>query len=114
MRFPWLLVLHLVLISAIGHAEQPQPADQPQPSAALPLLVGGASISITPDKPVALAGQFHTRIGRNVDSPCTATALALESKRGDEVVDQAIMVSCDLVTIRDGILEEVRERAESR
>lgn len=114
MRFSRLLVLNLVLVAAIGHAEQPQPADQPQPSAALPLWIGGASISITPDQPVALSGQFHTRIGRTVDSPCTATALALESKQGDEVVDQAIMVSCDLVTIRDGILEEVRERAEGR
>ena len=41
------------------------------------LLVGGATISITPDKPVALAGQFHTRIGRTVETPVTATALAL-------------------------------------
>lgn len=114
MRFSRLLVLNVVLISAIGRAEQPQSADQSQPAAALPLWVGGASISITPEKPVALSGQFRTRIARQVDSPCTATALALESKREDEVVDQAIMVSCDLVTIRDGILEEVRKQAGSR
>ena len=30
------------------------------------LNVGGATISITPDRPVALAGQMHTRIARTV------------------------------------------------
>lgn len=78
------------------------------------LLVGGATVSITPDRPVALSGQMHTRIGREVQSPCTATAIALESRRGDEVVEQAIFVSCDLVSIREGVLEEVRERAKDR
>ena len=28
------------------------------------LHVGGATVSITPDRPVALAGQMHTRIAR--------------------------------------------------
>ncbi len=32
------------------------------------LYVGGATVSITPDRPVALAGQMHTRIARNVES----------------------------------------------
>src|SRR4051812_37670658 len=44
------------------------------------LLVGGATISITPDRPIALAGQMHTRIAKDVRSPVTATALAFESK----------------------------------
>jgi hypothetical protein len=78
------------------------------------LLVGGATVSITPDRPVALSGQMHTRIAREVQSPCTATALALETRRGDEVVEQAIFVSCDLVSIREGVLEEARERAKDR
>lgn len=74
------------------------------------LHVGGATISITPDQPVALSGQMHTRIAKDVESPVTATALALESRDGNKVLDQAIMVSCDLVAIREGILEMVRER----
>ncbi len=49
------------------------------------LHVGGATVSITPDRPVALAGQMHTRIARDVESPVTATALALESRDGDKV-----------------------------
>ena len=69
------------------------------------LRVGGATTSITPDRPVALAGQMHTRIAREVESPVTATALALESRQGDRVLDQAILVSCDLVAIGDGIIE---------
>ena len=73
------------------------------------LLVGAATTSITPDRPVALSGQMHTRIAREVESPVTATALALESRQGDEVLDQAILVSCDLVATRRGMIEEVRK-----
>jgi len=78
------------------------------------LLVGGATISITHEEPVALSGQMRTRVSTAVETPCTATALALETRQGEKVVDQAIIVSCDLVAIRDGILEEVRERAKDR
>ena len=51
-------------------------------SAASELHVGGAAISITPERPVALSGQMGTRISQKVESPCTATALALESREG--------------------------------
>ena len=77
-------------------------------------LVGAATTSITPDKPVALSGQFHTRVAKKVESPVTATALALESRDGDKVLDQAIMVSCDLVAIRKDIQARFRERVKSR
>src|SRR5262249_17881010 len=78
------------------------------------LHVGGATVSITPDRPVALAGQMHTRIARSVESPVTATALALESRDGDTAVDQAILVSCDLVAIDAAVLDRVRERVGRR
>src|SRR3954447_7695195 len=78
------------------------------------LHVGGATVSITPDRPVALSGQMHTRISRGVESPVTATALALESREGDKVLDQAIMVSCDLVAIETEVLEQVRRRVKER
>ncbi len=78
------------------------------------LYAGWASTSITPDKPVALSGQFHTRISKSVHDPVTATALAVEVKNGDDVVDQAIIVSCDLVAIRDGIQDEFRKRLAGR
>ena len=73
------------------------------------LLIGAATTTITPDKPVALSGQFHTRIARKVETPCTATVLALESREGDKVLDQAILISCDLVGIRPGVQDKVRQ-----
>lgn len=78
------------------------------------LRVGGATTSITPDRPVALAGQMHTRIAQEVESPVTASALALESRQGDQVLDQAILVSCDLVAIGEGIIAQVRRRLKDR
>jgi len=78
------------------------------------LLVGAATTSITPAEPIALSGQFRTRIARKVESPVTATALALESRDGDKVLDQAIMVSCDVVAIRKGIAERLREEVRSK
>jgi hypothetical protein len=78
------------------------------------LHVGGATVSITPDRPVALAGQMHTRISRAVESPVTATALALESREGDKVLDRAILVSCDLVAIDAAVLDRVRRRVKER
>jgi hypothetical protein len=63
---------------------------------------------------VAISGQFHTRIARNVESPVTATALVLETRRGDERLDAAVMVSCDLVAIREGIIEKLREHLKKR
>jgi hypothetical protein len=74
------------------------------------LFVGAATASITPDKPVALSGQHHVRIAQTVDNPVTATALALESRQGAKVLDQAVMISCDLVAIRDGVTARLRER----
>ncbi len=74
------------------------------------LWIGGATISITPDRPVALEGQFHTRISKTVEAPVTATALALESRDGEKSLEQAVMVSCDLVAIPNQVLAEVRSR----
>jgi hypothetical protein len=76
--------------------------------------IGGESVSITPDQPVALAGQMHARIAKTVESEVTATALALESRDGDRVLDQAILVSCDLVGIREGVLQKTRELVRRR
>ena len=78
-------------------------------SRAAELHVGGATVSITPDRPIALAGQMHTRIARDVESPVMATALALESREGDKVIDRAILVSCDLVAIDAAVLDRVRQ-----
>jgi len=78
------------------------------------LLVGAATTSITPDKPVALCGQFHTRISRAVDNPLTATALAIESRDGAKSLDQAVLVSCDLSCIWGTTQQQLAERLKTR
>ncbi len=78
------------------------------------LHVGATTVDITPDRPVALAGQRHLRISQKPATPIQASVLAIESREGDAVLDQALIVSCDLVAIRDGVLEAVREKVAPR
>lgn len=78
------------------------------------LHVGASTIDITPTRPVALDGQMHTRISEKAETPIFVTALALESREGERVLDQAIMISCDLVAIRQGVIEIVREKARDK
>ncbi len=74
------------------------------------LRIGSATVSITPDRPVALAGQFETRISQKVESPLIAAALAIESVEGGKPVDQTILISCDLVGIHNSVLAQFRRR----
>lgn len=74
------------------------------------LLIGAATASITPEQPIALDGQFNTRISRGVDNPITATVVAIEARQDGRSVDQAVLVSCDLVAIRPPLLAAVRQR----
>ena len=78
------------------------------------LHIGAATISITPEQPVALSGQMHTRISQRVDSPVMASVLVLESLEGSRSLDQAIMVACDLVAIREGLIDDVRAKLKQR
>ena len=63
------------------------------------MLIGWASVDVTPARPVNLHGQFHVRISQFVGDPLTATALALETVGPDGAREQAIMISCDRVGI---------------
>lgn len=78
------------------------------------LYVGWSTKSITPDKPVALAGQFSTRISRETLDPVTCTALAIETRDAGKSVETAIMVSCDLVAIRENLYVEVIDLFEKK
>ena len=78
------------------------------------LLVGTASIDITPAEPVALSGQFGLRISKGVETPITANVLALESRGGDWPSDLAIMVSCDVIGMPVDLLELVRREVKQR
>ncbi len=93
-----LLTVALIVLSSVyyGHANE--------------LYIGGASVNITPDESVSLTGQTAPRISRKVESEVTATVLAIESRDGERILDQAILISCDLLAIRGGIFEKTRER----
>ncbi|MCX7007557.1 MAG: hypothetical protein NTY53_09980 [Kiritimatiellaeota bacterium] len=74
------------------------------------LWIGAATTDITPDRPVALDGQFNTRISRKVETPLTASAVAIEARESGRVVEQAVLVSLDIVAIRPTVIAAVRER----
>lgn len=84
-----------------------------QPAVSEGLKIGWASVDLTPDQPVLLAGQFHARVSEGVMDPITATVLAIESVRGSER-DQVIMVSGDFVAISDGMRDASNFRARVR
>ncbi|MBM4089810.1 MAG: hypothetical protein FJ276_10335 [Planctomycetes bacterium] len=73
------------------------------------LWIGTATVDITPKPPVALTGFQTVRITSTIQSPLTANVLALESRDGDQAVDQAILISCDLCVIRPGVQDEFRK-----
>ena len=74
------------------------------------LRIGAAAVDITPDKPVALDGQFKTRISRGIDSPLKASAVAIESIAAGQETGQVILVSVDMIWIQPAILKLLRER----
>jgi hypothetical protein len=84
------------------------------PQGAGELLIGAATADITPDRPVALQGQMHTRISKAVESPIAAAILALESRRGGQTADQAVFVACDLTDLCGDIIAKIRERVKER
>jgi hypothetical protein len=69
------------------------------------LLVGWAEESLVPEKKISLAGQFYERISEYVETPITATAMAVESDG-----DVMILVSADLGSIPGFVMELVREK----
>jgi hypothetical protein len=67
------------------------------------LKIGWAQCDITPAGPVLVAGQFQARLSEGVLDPLTATALAIDSGE-----DHVVFVSCDLVSVSDGLRDTVR------
>jgi hypothetical protein len=73
------------------------------------LHIGTATADITPALPVALSGQFYLRIAKTAETPLTANVIALESRDGSRTLDEAIMVSCDLIGIPKVTLKIIRD-----
>ena len=72
------------------------------------LRIGTTVASITPDQPIALQGQMHTRIGSTVDAPLEVSVVALESVEGANSLDRAILVSCDVCYTPMTVVQQVR------
>ncbi|MHB8973549.1 MAG: hypothetical protein ACYC3X_25255 [Pirellulaceae bacterium] len=101
-----------LLRTAEAFAMQAQEPETPQ--ADTQLWIGTAAADITPKLPAALTGFQTVRITNTLQSPLTANVLALESRAGEQVIEQAILVSCDLCIFRPGILEEFRQHVAGR
>lgn len=102
------VILILCFLSAFADFAQTQTAQGAQSSKGI-LHVGWAQVDITPPKPVALVGQLHKRISQRVKDPLTATVLALETCQADDSIEQAIMVSCDVIYIRKAVQDRLKK-----
>ncbi len=66
-------------------------------------LIGWSEVDMTPDKKIRLAGQFYERVSEYVETPISATAMAISA--GDEHV---IFCSADLVSVGAKLMEDIR------
>jgi len=73
------------------------------------LLIGFCEKSITPDRPVCLAGQFHTRISEYVETPVMVNVIAIETAK-----DQTIICACDLGGISGRLHQLVKRKVASK
>ncbi len=80
-----------------------------QPARSGKLSFGWATESIVPNQPVAIGGQYSTRISSQVNDPITVTALAIETRDAQGGIDQCVWVSCDLCAVRKRTVTNVRK-----
>ncbi|MCU6709878.1 hypothetical protein M6D81_14380 [Paenibacillus sp. J5C_2022] len=73
------------------------------------LRIGWAEGDITPEHPVILRGMFYARVSEGIMDPLSVTGWALESEEG-----QAVLVSCDLLSVPEVLREEVRARLDGQ
>jgi len=96
------MVVSALLVLALGWAARSAQAAE--------LWIGAATADITPEPPVAQEG---VNVATTIRNRCTANVLALESRQGDRVLDQAVLVSCDLC-ILPGVQEGFRKHLAGR
>ena len=75
------------------------------------LYVGWATVDITPAQRVVLDGSGYKRVTKEIEDPVTATVLALETRDGDKPIEQAIMISLDLVRMTNEVHEGLQRVA---
>jgi hypothetical protein len=72
--------------------------------------IGWAMEDITPDEPVLLHGQYYERKSEYIESRLTATAFAIETTTDTLLLDQAIMISIDLIWVTKEIQDLVKKK----
>ena len=72
------------------------------------LMAASCQRDITPSLPVALTGQYYSRVATEVFSRLTANIVALESSF-EEKSDLLVFVSCDLIGIPAKFVKKIRE-----
>jgi len=75
-----------VLLTTLGLMFEPFPST----ATSAELWIGAATADITPDPPVAQEG---VNVAATIQNRCLANVLALESRQGDRVLDQAVLVN---------------------
>lgn len=70
------------------------------------LKIGWAVRDVSTNRPVNIPGQFHMRISKGILDPVMVTVLLIEDGK-----DLVCMISADLVVIRCGLVDEIREKA---
>ena len=100
------ILIVVALTLWLTHFSTPAFSETVKPGA---LSFGWATERIVPNRPVAIGGQYHTRISNLVNDPITVTALAIETRDADKVLDQCVWVSCDLCAIRKRTVINVRK-----
>jgi hypothetical protein len=74
------------------------------------LRIGSAGVDITPAQPIALAGNYTTVISDQPATPIVAAALAIEAVQAGRIGEHIIIITCDLVAIRDGVQQRFRQQ----
>lgn len=101
----WFLVASMMLANGLAFAGEPVAGQ---------LHVGWATVDITPSSRVVLDGSGYKRVTKEVEDPVTATVLALETRDGERVVEQAIMITMDLVRMTKEVHEGLQREAAKR
>jgi hypothetical protein len=74
------------------------------------LQLGFATRDITPSRPAMIQGQKGRRIGHEALDPITVTAWAMTNEDNSEAT---VLVSCDITTPSQGLIEHVRGRIDA-
>ncbi|MDO4583681.1 MAG: hypothetical protein Q4D62_06210 [Planctomycetia bacterium] len=77
-----------------------QPLKKVPPRKKPGFYVGAASCDLTPERPVFLSGQFHTRIASEASTPVIANVVVMESVGEEGSSDCVFLLSMDTCVIR--------------